>query len=175
MSMLLRLWQAERPRAVVVGWDTLFVPTYRNGLLETYQSGREFDPEIVEQLACCRRSSRPTGIVCGKQEGFEADDFLAAAVAGERARGGTTLVATSDRDAYQLAAADVTILQPVARRQRAGPDRAGGGARALRRRPGAGVRLHRAARRSVGQDPRRARDRREDRGDAAATIPISSR
>ena len=54
-----------------------------------------------------------TGIVCGKQEGFEADDFLAAAVAGERARGGTTLVATSDRDAYQLAAPDVTILQPV--------------------------------------------------------------
>ena len=51
MSMLLRLWQAERPRAVVVGWDTLFVPTYRNGLLETYQSGREFDPEIVDQLA----------------------------------------------------------------------------------------------------------------------------
>ena len=33
MSMLLRLWQAEQPRAVVVGWDTLFVPTYRNELL----------------------------------------------------------------------------------------------------------------------------------------------
>jgi DNA polymerase-1 len=28
-------------------------------------------------------------------------------------RGGSTLVATSDRDAFQLAAADVTILQPV--------------------------------------------------------------
>ena len=51
MSMLLRLWQAERPRAVVVGWDTLGVPTYRNELLATYQSGREFDPEIVDQLA----------------------------------------------------------------------------------------------------------------------------
>ena len=113
MSMLLRLWQAERPRAVVVGWDTLFVPTYRNGLLETYQSGREFDPEIVEQLALLPALVSATGIVCGKQEGFEADDFLAAAVAGERARGGTTLVATSDRDAYQLAAPDVTILQPV--------------------------------------------------------------
>ena len=113
MSMLLRLWQAERPRAVVVGWDTLFVPTYRNGLLETYQSGREFDPEIVEQLALLPALVTATGIVCGKQEGFEADDFIAAAVAGERARGGTTLVATSDRDAYQLAAPDVTILQPI--------------------------------------------------------------
>jgi DNA polymerase-1 len=53
------------------------------------------------------------GIVCGKARGYEADDFLAAAVASERTRGGTTLVATSDRDAFQLAASDVTILQPV--------------------------------------------------------------
>jgi len=60
-------------------------------------------PELVEA----------TGIQCGKQAGFEADDFLAAAVASERGRQGTTLVATSDRDAFQLAADDVTILQPV--------------------------------------------------------------
>ena len=113
MSMLLRLWQAERPRAIVVGWDTLFVPTYRNALLETYQSGREFDPEIVEQLALLPALVSSTGIVCGKQAGYEADDFLAAAVAAERKRGGVALVATSDRDAYQLAAPDVTILQPV--------------------------------------------------------------
>ncbi len=113
MSMLLRLWQAERPRAVVVGWDTLGVPTYRNALLATYQSGREFDPEIVDQLALLPALVSATGIVCGKEGGYEADDFLAAAVAGERAAGGTTLVATSDRDAFQLAAPDVTILQPV--------------------------------------------------------------
>ena len=113
MSMLLRLWRAERPRAVVVAWDTLFVPTYRNALLETYQSGREFDPEIVAQLALLPALVSATGIACAKHDGYEADDFLAAAVAAERVRGGSTLVATSDRDAFQLAAADVTILQPV--------------------------------------------------------------
>ena len=113
VSMLLRLWKAERPRAVVVAWDTLDVPTYRNELLSTYQSGREFDPEIVEQLDLLPALVSSTGIVCGKERGYEADDFLAAAVAGERARGGTSLVATSDRDAFQLAADDVTILQPV--------------------------------------------------------------
>lgn len=113
MSMLQRLWQAERPRAVVVAWDSLDVPTYRNALLPTYQSGREFDPEIVDQLERLPALVASTGIVCGKAGGFEADDFLAAAVVGERARGGATLVATSDRDAFQLAAADVTILQPV--------------------------------------------------------------
>ncbi len=113
MSMLLRLWKAERPRSVVVAWDTIGVPTYRNALLPTYQSGREFDAEIVEQLALLPALVASTGIVCGKQSGYEADDFLAAAVTAERARGGTTLVATSDRDAFQLAADDVTILQPV--------------------------------------------------------------
>jgi DNA polymerase-1 len=125
MSMLLRLWQAERPRAVVVGWDTLFVPTYRHELLSGYQAGREFDPEILDQLALLPDLVASTGIVSCKAEGFEADDFLAAAVASEHRRGGTVLVATSDRDAFQLAARDVTILQPVrgvSELARIGPD-----------------------------------------------------
>ncbi len=29
-NFLLRLYEAERPRAVVVGWDALNAPTYRN-------------------------------------------------------------------------------------------------------------------------------------------------
>ena len=113
VSMLLRLWGAERPRAVFVGWDTLFVPTYRHEELPAYQAGREFDPELLEQLDLAPGLLASTGIVCAKAAGYEADDFLAAAVASERARGGTSLVATSDRDAFQLAADDVTILQPV--------------------------------------------------------------
>src|SRR5207247_5208209 len=44
---------------------------------------------------------------------YEADDFLAAAVAAEEARGGQTLVATSDRDAFQLVSERTTVLQPV--------------------------------------------------------------
>ncbi len=113
MSMLLRLWRAERPRAVVVGWDSLGEPTYRNELLDAYQSGREFDPELLEQLDILPELVASCRIVCAKEAGFEADDFLAAAVAHERERGGTTLVATSDRDAFQLAAPDTTILSPV--------------------------------------------------------------
>jgi DNA polymerase-1 len=112
-SMVLRLWQAERPRAVFVGWDTLTVPTYRHELLAGYQAGREFDPELLEQLDLAPGLLEAAGIACGKAAGFEADDFLAAAVAAERASGGRALVATSDRDAFQLAADDVTILQPV--------------------------------------------------------------
>jgi DNA polymerase-1 len=112
-SMLLRLCEAERPRAVVVGWDTLFVPTYRHEALPGYQAGREFDPELLEQLDLAPALLSAAGFTCAKEVGYEADDFLAAAVVSERDRGGTSLVATSDRDAFQLVADDVTILQPV--------------------------------------------------------------
>ena len=113
VSMLLRLWEAEQPRAVFVGWDTLFVPTYRHEALAGYQAGREFDPELLEQLDLAPGLLEAAGIVCAKASGYEADDFLAAAVSSERKRKGRALVATSDRDAFQLVADDVTILQPV--------------------------------------------------------------
>jgi len=113
LTMILRLWQAERPRAVVVGWDTIGKPTYRNELLPSYQSGRVFDSEILEQLDLLPELVSSTGIVCGKAAGFEADDFLGAAVVQEEARSGSSLVATSDRDAFQLASGSTTILQPV--------------------------------------------------------------
>lgn len=113
VSMLLRLWEAERPRAVVVGWDTIGAPTYRNELLPDYQGGRVFDPEILEQLDLLPGLVASTGIVCAKAAGFEADDFLAAAAVAEQACGGSALVATSDRDAYQLVGDGVTILQPA--------------------------------------------------------------
>lgn len=113
LGMLAGLWQLEQPRAVVVGWDTLFVPTYRHELLGSYQSGREFDPEIVEQLDLLPGLVAAAGIVCGKAAGYEADDFLATAAAHERARGGSTVVATSDRDAFQLVDERTVVLQPV--------------------------------------------------------------
>jgi DNA polymerase I len=112
-NMLLRLWDAERPRAVVVGWDTLEVPTYRHEAFAGYQAGREFDAALLEQLAMLPELVAAMGFVAAKAPGFEADDFLAAAVASEEARGGSTLVATSDRDAFQLASEQTTILQPV--------------------------------------------------------------
>src|SRR6188474_3345220 len=49
-NMLLRLYREERPRAVLVAWDTLDEPTYRHEAYADYQGGREFDDAIVEQL-----------------------------------------------------------------------------------------------------------------------------
>jgi DNA polymerase-1 len=112
-NLLLRLWRAERPRAVVVAWDTLEEPTYRHEAFEEYQSGREFDDPLVEQLDALPGFVASFGFVFAKQAGFEADDFLAAAAAQEEKRGGRALVATGDRDAFQLASERTTILYPV--------------------------------------------------------------
>src|SRR5262249_19231246 len=42
-NRLLQLYRTERPRAVLVGWDTLEAATYRHDAFAAYQSGREFD------------------------------------------------------------------------------------------------------------------------------------
>jgi len=112
-NFLLRLWDSEQPRAVVVGWDTLEVPTYRHEAFDTYQSGREFDDELLEQLGLLPQLVEAFGFAYAKAPGYEADDFLAAAVAAEEKRRGTAVVATSDRDSFQLASERTTIIQPV--------------------------------------------------------------
>jgi DNA polymerase-1 len=112
-NMLVRLWEAEQPRAVLVGWDTYEVPTYRHQAFEPYQSGRVFEESLLEQLPLMAQLVAALGFANAKGAGYEADDFLGAAVASEEARGGDALVATSDRDLFQLASERTTILQPV--------------------------------------------------------------
>jgi len=112
-NFLLRLYEGERPRAVLVGWDTLGSPTYRQKLFPGYQGGREFDHELVEQLDALPEFVAACGFAFSKAPGYEADDFLAAAVAEEDRRGGIAVVASGDRDAFQLASERTTILQPI--------------------------------------------------------------
>ena len=112
-NFLLRFYAQEDPRAVLVGWDTLDAPTYRHRALATYQSGREFDAELLDQLDVLPQFVAACGFAFAKAPGYEADDFLAAAVAREEQRGGAAVVASGDRDAFQLASAATVIIQPV--------------------------------------------------------------
>ncbi len=93
-NFLTRLWEGEQPAAVLVGWDTLEEQTYRHEELPEYQSGREFEDSIVEQLDLLPDFVRTFGFACAKGAGYEADDFLAAAAA---KWAGPVVVATSDR------------------------------------------------------------------------------
>ncbi len=112
-NYLIRLYEAEKPRAILVGWDTLDAPTYRHLALPGYQGGREFAPELLEQLALLPQFVTACGFAIGKAAGYEADDFLAAGVAAEEARGGRTIVASGDRDSFQLASERTTVVFPV--------------------------------------------------------------
>ena len=151
-NFLLRLYEGEQPRAVLVGWDTLDAPTYRHRALEGYQAGRRFDDELVEQLNVLPEFVTACGFAAAKAAGYEADDFLAAAAAQEERKGGTVIVATGDRDAYQLASEVTTILQPL----RAGEMARIGPAQVRER---------------YGVDPRQVPDFIALRGDASDRIP----
>jgi DNA polymerase I len=112
-NALLHLYDANRPRALLVGWDTLEVPTERHEKFPNYQGGRKFDDALIEQLDVLPEFVTACGFANAKAPGHEADDFLAAAVASEEQRGGRVLVASGDRDTFQLASEATTILFPV--------------------------------------------------------------
>jgi DNA polymerase-1 len=125
-NMVVRLWEMEEPRAVVVGWDTLTVPTYRHEAFEGYQAGRHFDQSLLDQLDMLPQLVEALGFAAAKGPGYEADDFLAAAVRSEeKRRGGRAVVVTSDRDSFQLVSDRTTVVTPirgVSELARIGPD-----------------------------------------------------
>jgi DNA polymerase-1 len=151
-NFLLRLYENEQPRAVLVGWDTLDEPTYRHEVFTDYQSGREFDDELLDQLDLLPEFVAACGFVSAKAPGYEADDFLASAAAAEERRGGTVIIASGDRDSFQLASEATTILYPL----RAG-EMARIGPAAVRER--------------YGVDPSQVPDFIALRGDASDKIP----
>lgn len=113
-DMLLRLREQLDPRTVFVAFDTPRFPTYRSELLPAYQSGRDFvdDDEFMAQLDRLPELVDALGFPTAKHRGYEADDFLAAAVRVEEEAGGTVLVYSNDRDLFQLASDRTTIVRP---------------------------------------------------------------
>src|SRR5579885_3158854 len=69
-NFLLRLYESERPRAVMAGWDTLDAPTYRHRALPGYQGGRHFDDELLEQLEVLPQFVAACGFVNAKAPGY---------------------------------------------------------------------------------------------------------
>ena len=124
-NMVVRLWEMEQPRAVLVGFDSLDTPTYRHEAFPAYQSGREFPDDLLEQLDLLPELVDALGFAHAKAPGYEADDFLGAVVAQEDVEHGRpVVVATSDRDLFQLASERTMILQPtrgVSEMNRVGP------------------------------------------------------
>ena len=163
-NFLLRLWQSEEPRAVLVGWDCV-------GRAHLSQRGVPRLPGGPRLRSRAARAARPPAGArpCAGLRGREAARIRGGRLPRRRGRPGGA--ARRDLSRRHLRPRLVPARQRADDRAPAGEgrlraraDRAGRGSRALRRRTRAGAGLHRAARRSLRQAPRRARRRPEDRG-----------
>ena len=97
-----RRWSSAGTRSTCRRTGTRRCPATRPGASSTRRSSSSSTrcPALVESF----------GFIAAKADGYEADDFLAAAAARWT---GPVVVATSDRDAFQLVSDRVSVLQPV--------------------------------------------------------------
>ena len=166
-NFLLRVYADEQPRAVIVGWDTLEAPTKRHEMFPDYQSGREFDDELIEQL-CPARICRRLWICERQGRWVRGGRLLAAAVAAEECSAALSRWRAAIGIPFSSPRTHNDPL-PVARR-RARTHRSRRGPGAIWRRSKAGARLHRAPWRSLRQIARRCRSGAKTRRSVAAAI-----
>jgi DNA polymerase-1 len=124
-NMLLAAHRATRPRAIIVCLDAR-TPSYRHELWPAYQGERRIYPDDLQgQLDTIGEMVEAFGFASAKVVPYEADDLLATAITLEEAAGGSALVLTSDRDAYQLVSERTSVLVPRAGRDLERVDREG--------------------------------------------------
>ncbi|MCQ4159408.1 DNA polymerase I [Roseomonas sp. GC11] len=102
---------------LAVVFDTSRV-TFRSTIYPDYKAHRpEPPPELVPQFALIREATDAFGIARVEQEGFEADDLIAAYarafLAGHGAAGGQVTIVSSDKDLMQLVRPGVQLLDPI--------------------------------------------------------------
>jgi 5'-3' exonuclease len=110
-NMILREVELHRPRAVVLcfGPDAA---AYRTELYPAYHAEREeaMPDELPHQFADSRPFFEAFGWTVAMAEDLEADDLLGSYAKLEVEAGGRALLLTGDRDMYQCAGENVTVL-----------------------------------------------------------------
>ena len=111
-SMLVKMLREEEPTHVAVAWD-LSGPTFRSKEYDGYKDGRsETPPEFPSQVPLTQDLMRLIGVTNLSAPGYEADDVIAT-LAHEAGRAGMeVLVASGDRDTFQLVTDSCTVLYP---------------------------------------------------------------
>ena len=109
-NILLNLLTAHQPDAVAIAWDER-APTFRHNAYDGYKATRHGMPEeLAQQMPVLKELLTHLGFVQVSKEGWEADDILGTLAAACEAKGGTTLLATGDRDSLQLVDDATTVL-----------------------------------------------------------------
>nr|WP_143831817.1 DNA polymerase I [Nocardiopsis sp. CNR-923] len=111
-SMLVKLLRDEEPTHVAVAWD-LSGPTFRHEEYAEYKDGRSETPEAFpSQVSLTQDLMRLMGVANLSAPGYEADDVIATLAHQGGEAGMEVLIASGDRDAFQLVTPDCTVLYP---------------------------------------------------------------
>jgi 5'-3' exonuclease len=113
LMQLVAAVERVRPSAVVIGFDDPHTSARRDRW-PTYKAHRVDKLEsLVEQLVCAAEALRELGLQVVMPPGLEADDVLASAAAHAPTIGATTVVVTSDRDAFALIDDTTKVLRII--------------------------------------------------------------
>ncbi len=108
-NILLKLENGFKPDCVAVAFD-MKAPTFRHQMYKDYKGTRKPMPEeLAMQVPYVKKLLKAMGIVIVEKEGWEADDILGTISHGAELAGHTAVIATGDRDSFQLVTDKVTV------------------------------------------------------------------
>ncbi len=108
VSMLATLVKLHRPSHVVIGFDSR--NNHRKTIEPAYKAQRKSaDPDLHRQMNATQALMSEVGLLCVTLDGWEADDVVGSASAAAELAGGTCIIATSDRDSFQLVSARTSV------------------------------------------------------------------
>lgn len=109
LNILLKLRNNFSPDCIAVAFD-LKAPTFRHKLYGDYKGTRKPMPdELAMQMPYVKDILRAMGIKIVEKEGWEADDILGTLSHAAELSGGTAVLATGDRDSFQLITDKVSV------------------------------------------------------------------
>ena len=115
LNMLDKLKKQAAPDGIAVAFD-LHAPTFRHKLYDEYKAGRHAMPEELRaQMPVIKELLPLMGCAVLSAEGYEADDILGTLAKAAVEQGGDCVLATGDRDAFQLIGPGVTVLLAATR------------------------------------------------------------
>ncbi|MEI8256656.1 MAG: DNA polymerase I, partial [Deltaproteobacteria bacterium] len=121
-NMLARLVKDQKPVYLAVAMDSKSDKSLRKAMYPEYKATRPpAPPDLAVQMARCREIVEAYAIPVLQQEGYEADDLLAACVREARSHGLHTVLCTADKDLMQLVGDDV-VMWDAMRNRVFGPD-----------------------------------------------------
>jgi len=122
LSILHSLLQEIKPDAVAIAFD-MRAPTFRHKKYDGYKAARKSMPEdLARQLPVLKELLTALGFKLVELEGYEADDLLGALACESTRKSGRCVIATGDRDTFQLVCEKTTVRLAYTKGNRAQAD-----------------------------------------------------